>query len=73
MLAFIIVQLSAESRCFDASNDEHPVRFVLDTLNPGIYDGLMTWLNEMSDDMFTHPCEFKWPVFWIKPEIVLEC
>ena len=54
---YYIVQLNSCLRTFKPEKDQHPVQFLLSELNPGIYEPLMTWLNE-NGGAFQNPSRF---------------
>lgn len=54
---YYIFQLNSCLRTFKPEKDQHPVQFLLSELNPGIYEPLMTWLNE-NGGAFQNPSRF---------------
>lgn len=56
------VEETMSSRSFNISQDEHPVKFVLENLSEGLYASLHTWLNDILMNKFQHPKDFTFPV-----------
>lgn len=61
MCHFAITAFMSFERNFDPMRDQHPVTWVLEKLQPGVYEPLMQWLQSVDPDCVILPSSFTMP------------